>query len=268
MSFNQLKVEDIEKIFIKIYENACELLEEAELLYNHEKYARAYLCAHIAFEEFGKLPMLNTVVLNINQGIKTDWKKLNRRIRDHKQKITQSYTTVSYVLKKLIEKYKGQRSNKEYKSQKSNKIPVFDNKLEEIKYVIENEIEINPMDILDYAKSPDRINDLKIIKCMSLLLNEYKNSSLYADFNEGRFLKPSESIDKETCEYALILAYIQKKFIDIPKIHIHGYKPYLMSDEIKKILRKDWEEVNKHFEEINRHFKGGFNTHPVNTKQT
>ncbi|PFF31879.1 hypothetical protein CN327_18265 [Bacillus cereus] len=46
------------------------------------QYARAYLCAHIAFEEFGKLPMLYTVALNVYNGIKTDWKRLNKRIRD------------------------------------------------------------------------------------------------------------------------------------------------------------------------------------------
>lgn len=41
--------------------------------------------------------MLNTAVLNVNQGIKTDWKKLSRRIRGNKKKITQSCTAVLYV---------------------------------------------------------------------------------------------------------------------------------------------------------------------------
>ncbi|WP_045515791.1 AbiV family abortive infection protein [Neobacillus niacini] len=72
MSFNQLKVEDIEKIFSKIYENACELLEESEILYNNGKHARAYLCAHIAFEEFGKLPMLNSVAIDVFFGKNID----------------------------------------------------------------------------------------------------------------------------------------------------------------------------------------------------
>lgn len=67
MSFNQLKVEDIEGISLKIYENANELLEDAELLYNHEKYARAHACAQFSIEEFGKLPMLYTVATQVDR---------------------------------------------------------------------------------------------------------------------------------------------------------------------------------------------------------
>jgi AbiV family abortive infection protein len=84
LSLNQLKVEEVEEIFKKIYDNACELLDDAEILFSHKKYARAYLCSHIAFEEFGKLPMLNSVALGICYGKKVDWKKFNRRFRNHK----------------------------------------------------------------------------------------------------------------------------------------------------------------------------------------
>lgn len=82
MSFNQLKLEDIKKIYTKIYENACELIDEAEILLQHKKYARAYLSAHISVEEFGKLPMLHSVALNVHNGVKVDWKALNKRLRN------------------------------------------------------------------------------------------------------------------------------------------------------------------------------------------
>jgi len=54
LSLNQLKVKEVEELFNKIYDNACELLDDAEILFSKKKYARAYFCSHIAFEEFGK----------------------------------------------------------------------------------------------------------------------------------------------------------------------------------------------------------------------
>lgn len=95
---------EIEEVFKKIYDNACELLDDAELLFRHKKYARAYLCSHIAFEEFGKLPLLNTVALDIHYGKKVDWKKLNRMFRNHKSKITQSYTAIIMILNDFLKK--------------------------------------------------------------------------------------------------------------------------------------------------------------------
>ncbi|MGF6952449.1 hypothetical protein QF028_004954 [Neobacillus sp. B4I6] len=47
MSFNQLKVEEIEKIFLKIYENACELIEEAENFIQSSKICKSlFVCPY------------------------------------------------------------------------------------------------------------------------------------------------------------------------------------------------------------------------------
>ncbi len=236
MSFNQLKVKDIEMIFFKIHENACELIEEAEILYNHQKYARAYLCAHIAFEEFGKLPMLNTVALNVYNGVKPDWKHLNKRIRDHKRKISQSYGTVMFLdnaLKKYNTKYKDD-SPTEFEA---TAYDIENSWLYVFKEFIEKEVVIDPFEWEDFFKGLDVQEEIKEKYSMTMLLNEYKNGSLYADFDEMEFKKPDEKIDKETCEYGISLAYMQKKFIDASNIHKDGFYLYTFTDEHKERVK-------------------------------
>lgn len=61
---------------------------------------------------------------------------------------------------------------------------------------------------------------LKIIQS----LNDYKNGSLYADYNNGLFTKPSENIGRELCLFSITLTLIQKKFIEIPEYHLNGFQ--------------------------------------------
>ncbi|MCM3767037.1 AbiV family abortive infection protein [Neobacillus niacini] len=214
MSFNHLKVEEIEKIFLKIYENACELLEEAELLYNHQKFARAYLCAHIAFEEFGKLPMLNSVAIDVYFGKKIDWKKLNKDIRNHHSKISQSYTTILLIL---------------FRFMKRNGYKKFSFKLiincydEIVKFINEDNWSLADSAEELYMEIENLVQ-LDTIPDVASMLNGYKNASLYADFNEGNFYKPNEKISKNICEFVITLAQIQRKFIELPKVHIEGFR--------------------------------------------
>lgn len=249
MSFNQLKVEEIEEIFFKIYENACELFEEAELLYNHQKYARAYLCAHIAFEEFGKLPMLNTAALNVYNGIKTDWKYLSKRIRDHKRKISQSYGTVMF-LDSALKKYNAKYNNASPTEFKASDNGIEFNWLYIFKSFIEKEVFIDPYEWQEYFKELDVQEEIKQKYSMTMLLNEYKNGSLYADCDEGEFIKPSEKIDKETCEYGISLAYMQKKFIEAPNTHKDGFYLYKFTDEHKEMLKVLTEKYEKLKEKV------------------
>ncbi|MBY0213868.1 AbiV family abortive infection protein [Priestia aryabhattai] len=247
MSFNQLKVEDLENIFSKIYENACELIEEAEILYNHQKYARAYLCAHISFEELGKLPMLNSVALNIYNGIKVDWKYLNKRIRDHKRKISQSYGTVMF-LNNTLRAFKGKHENDIPNQCKETGNSIEYNYLNDFKCFLENEVTIDPFEWQEYFNKLDVEKEIKQKYSMTMLLNEYKNGSLYSDFDEGKFLKPSEKIDKETCEYGITLAYMQKKFIDFPNIHKDGFILYKFTEEhneFLKVMAEKYKQFNK-----------------------
>jgi AbiV family abortive infection protein len=71
----------------KILSNAEGLIEEAEILFAHKKYPRAFALAHLACEELAKLPMLNTAALNILIGETNDWQKINRRLVSHTEKI-------------------------------------------------------------------------------------------------------------------------------------------------------------------------------------
>ena len=84
---NNLKFDTIFEGAIKCLRNAQELCDEAEILHKHGKYARAFALSHFAREEFGKSLMLFRVLVDVSAGVKVDWKKLNRRFRDHKQKL-------------------------------------------------------------------------------------------------------------------------------------------------------------------------------------
>ncbi|MCY8074906.1 AbiV family abortive infection protein [Bacillus haynesii] len=235
MSFNQLKLKEIEEIFFKIYENACELIEDAEILYNKERYARAYLCAHIAFEELGKLPMLYTAAIKVYNGIKVDWKNLNKRIRDHKRKISNSYGSIisfNNILKRYSDQIEKKSQNEYTSSMENNK----SNFVETVKEFIENNVYFNPDNFQLFSSDLDS-EDLTTKYSMTMLLNEYKNGSLYADFDEEIFVKPSEKIDKETCEFGIMIALIQKKYIEMPGNHKNGLHLYEISEELKEKIQ-------------------------------
>jgi len=249
MSFNQLKVEEIEQIFFKIYENACELLEEAELLYNHQKYARAYLCAHIAFEEFGKLPMLNTAALNVYNGVKTDWKYLNKRIRSHHRKLSQSWGTIM-MFREILDKYETYVKQTNIVKEHDSSLDDDFDYIKELKAFLESDYFFTPEEFVKYMEELEITEQYKQKYSMTMLLNEYKNGSLYADFDEELFLKPSEKIDKEICEFGLINAIIQKKFIDIPNIHIDGFRLYRITDEHNQWLDTINSKYKEQFEKL------------------
>lgn len=78
LTFNQL-----ERAYIKIHENASELIEEARILLDNEKYARAYFLAQIASEEIGKLPIIFQEATKSYYKEKHDWKRFNKRLRSH-----------------------------------------------------------------------------------------------------------------------------------------------------------------------------------------
>jgi AbiV family abortive infection protein len=81
LSFNQL-----EQAYQKTYQNAKELIEESEILYEHKRYARAYTLAQIAHEEIAKLPIIFQETTKLYYGEGNDWKKFNNRLRNHHSK--------------------------------------------------------------------------------------------------------------------------------------------------------------------------------------
>ncbi len=81
-----LTVEQIELGRAEILNNARALVEEAEILLGHQRYARAYALSHLASEELAKLPMLVRAAVEVACGVSVDWKRLDKRLRDHVEK--------------------------------------------------------------------------------------------------------------------------------------------------------------------------------------
>lgn len=69
----------------KIINNAKSLYEEATILYNHDKYARAYYLLCIANEELGKSIIVTSGIVDF-LGDNIDWKTFWKRLRNHKDK--------------------------------------------------------------------------------------------------------------------------------------------------------------------------------------
>ncbi|ELP3505730.1 AbiV family abortive infection protein [Vibrio vulnificus] len=72
---------------MKCIMNAQQLCTESKLLHEHQMYARSFALSHFSREEFAKALMLYRTAIEVKCGIKVDWKRLNRRFRDHKQKL-------------------------------------------------------------------------------------------------------------------------------------------------------------------------------------
>ncbi|MFO1206918.1 MAG: AbiV family abortive infection protein [Burkholderiales bacterium] len=51
---NALSVAEIERLRALVFQNSVELLEEADLLFQHKRFARAYTLAHLSSEELAK----------------------------------------------------------------------------------------------------------------------------------------------------------------------------------------------------------------------
>ncbi|GIN91105.1 hypothetical protein J22TS1_21560 [Siminovitchia terrae] len=83
-----LSFEKLEEAYIKSYENATELVEEAKLLFDNNKYARAYFLAQIAYEELAKLPIILHEAIRSHLKEKQDWKKFYKRLNSHSAKNT------------------------------------------------------------------------------------------------------------------------------------------------------------------------------------
>lgn len=82
-----LTPEQIEQACEAALANAGDLLEEADMLRANNRCARAYFLAHIACEELGKLPILTTAAVSQHIGHDVDWKRIDRVLRDHAEKI-------------------------------------------------------------------------------------------------------------------------------------------------------------------------------------
>jgi AbiV family abortive infection protein len=91
-----LTTDQIEQACKAAFGNATELLEEAALLRDAGRCARAFFLAHIACEELGKLPILAAAALGGQFG-GVDWPRIDRALRSHRSKIAQALFMDSIV---------------------------------------------------------------------------------------------------------------------------------------------------------------------------
>ena len=84
---NALSLPEIQALRALVLENASELAEEAELLFEHGKFARTYILAHLSSEELAKLPLLAAVGVSLLNGATINWERLDERLRSHKVKL-------------------------------------------------------------------------------------------------------------------------------------------------------------------------------------
>jgi AbiV family abortive infection protein len=82
-----LSERELQTLRLAIFDNAEALHREADLLLKHGMYSRAYLLAHLCFEELGKIPIVVGVIDTLKSGATVDWKKVKRRFSNHEEKI-------------------------------------------------------------------------------------------------------------------------------------------------------------------------------------
>lgn len=86
-----LAIEQLCEGMFQTLENALSLIEEANILLERNKKARAYALAFTASEELGKIPMLLHAATRLALGEQVDWKRLAKRFRSHESKAMQFY---------------------------------------------------------------------------------------------------------------------------------------------------------------------------------
>lgn len=82
-----LTKEELGSLSLKSYENAVELVSEAELLFAHSHFARTLFLSQIAGEELGKCFIALTAIPFVILG-KIDWPHFWWRFRNHNEKLT------------------------------------------------------------------------------------------------------------------------------------------------------------------------------------
>ncbi|HFK1430536.1 TPA: AbiV family abortive infection protein [Bacillus cereus] len=82
-----LTVDEVEKMRLKVIENASELIEDAKLLLENKRYARAYTLSHLMCEELSKIPMIGRALTESAMDKNYNWKDLHKRLVNHNPKI-------------------------------------------------------------------------------------------------------------------------------------------------------------------------------------
>jgi AbiV family abortive infection protein len=152
---------------IKNLRNSQELIDEAEILFKNEKYARTYLLSHIAIEESSKVAMLLKIIAFNIWEEEINIKNVRRRYSNHKEKIK------NFELLKILIDEKDYSSIDLYKQ-----IEILNNSKNDSLYVSwsnENKF-ILPSEIFDKKDAEEKLNSalnyVKLFTSISIKLIE------------------------------------------------------------------------------------------------
>ena len=102
---------DLEKAYNLTFNNAKELIEEADGLRIFERYPRAYTLYQLTIEEIGKCNIIYSAILDFYMGTTIDNNYLKKRgFFDHKEK-TKSSLSSELIAIKSFEKHIGKETN-------------------------------------------------------------------------------------------------------------------------------------------------------------
>ncbi len=88
-----LTLAQLKEASIKSFNNAIELLDDAEILFNSNRYARTLFLIRISQEEFGKFLIVNETIIKSIHEENIDWPKFWQRLSKHEEK-TYKYSSV------------------------------------------------------------------------------------------------------------------------------------------------------------------------------
>lgn len=130
-----------------------------------------------------------------------------------------------------------------YKDIQEFKLSILVTYLDEIIIFLENDYQLNIDTIWDSFMEEDFNRKFYHIPHVARELNKFKNGSLYSDYNDSKFKKPSENIDGSVCDLGIALAKIQKKIIELPNIHKDGFRLDEISED--EYLKTVYELIDK-----------------------
>jgi len=181
LSLNSFKT--IQIAYSKTFNNACELLIDANLLLENERYARAYLLSHIAIEELARCIMLSSAIMKTK--IKSlDVKKLMKRQRNHHSKIE-----LAYSLLEILKNYSSPLSREDRVSIATTELPKYiigDNevqKLDDLKnsslYTDQyGNVTKEPNEVITFKEAESLLNSAMLLKEYIKLNNWHEGENL------------------------------------------------------------------------------------------
>ncbi|WP_118950497.1 AbiV family abortive infection protein [Taibaiella helva] len=140
-------------------ENAEEMIEEADILINNKRFARAYTLYQLGIEEVGKSNLLLQLIFDLKIGRKVDAKALNKEFKFHQAKSKSSIVFEKAALLLMLS------TSQEGSAQ------------ERVKQFFEE------------SEKVDKEN--------ANMLNDNKNKSLYVGIENGKFISPKYIITTE-----------------------------------------------------------------------